>query len=55
MLRRTMSLVDERSVRLRCAPQEGYIFNLGSGILPGTPIESMEAVFSAVRARRKTA
>ena len=34
------------------ARQEGYVFNLGSGILPGTPVESMEAVFRAVKARR---
>jgi uroporphyrinogen decarboxylase len=34
------------------APQEGYVFNLGSGILPGTPVESMDAVFRTVRARR---
>jgi len=31
------------------AGQDGYIFNLGSGILPETPIESMEALFEAVR------
>jgi uroporphyrinogen decarboxylase len=34
------------------AAQEGYVFNLGSGILPGTPIESMEAVFRTVKSRR---
>jgi len=34
------------------APQSGYVFNLGSGILPRTPVESMEAVFRAVKARR---
>ena len=32
--------------------QEGYIFNLGSGILPSTQVESVEAVFRAIRARR---
>lgn len=32
--------------------QSGYIFNLGSGILPGTPVESMSAVFRAIQARR---
>jgi uroporphyrinogen decarboxylase len=34
------------------AQQAGYVFNLGSGILPGTPVESMEAVFRVVKARR---
>jgi uroporphyrinogen decarboxylase len=32
--------------------QQGYVFNLGSGILPRTPVESMEAVFAALHARR---
>ncbi|MBL8858705.1 MAG: uroporphyrinogen decarboxylase [Planctomycetes bacterium] len=35
------------------AAQKGYIFNLGSGILPTVPVASMEAVFAAVRARRR--
>lgn len=35
------------------AKQRGYIFNLGSGILPGAPIESMETIFKAVFARRR--
>jgi uroporphyrinogen decarboxylase len=34
------------------AAQKGFIFNLGSGILPGTPIESMEAIFTEIHARR---
>lgn len=35
------------------AAQPGYIFNLGSGILPGTPVASMEAVFRTIRTRRE--
>jgi uroporphyrinogen decarboxylase len=35
------------------AKQRGHIFNLGSGILPKTPIESMTALIGTVRARRK--
>jgi len=31
------------------AGQNGYVFNLGSGILPGTPVASMEALFETVR------
>jgi uroporphyrinogen decarboxylase len=34
------------------AAQQGYVFNLGSGILPKTPVESMEAVFETLRSRR---
>src|SRR5260221_7136270 len=34
------------------AEQAGYVFNLGSGILPKTPVASMEAIFRAVKARR---
>ncbi len=30
----------------------GWIFNLGSGILPQTPVESMETIFRTIRARR---
>lgn len=36
------------------AEQAGYIFNLGSGILPGTPIESVQALFRAIHARRSS-
>jgi uroporphyrinogen decarboxylase len=34
------------------ATQKGYVFNLGSGILPDVPVASMETLFKAVRARR---
>ena len=33
--------------------QRGHVFNLGSGILPGTPVASMDAMFRAVRSRRR--
>jgi uroporphyrinogen decarboxylase len=44
--RETQRVLDE------FAAQEGYVFNLGSGILPGTPIESVEALFRVLRKRR---
>jgi uroporphyrinogen decarboxylase len=31
--------------------QKGYIFNLGSGILPSVPVESMETLFRTLQAR----
>ncbi len=34
------------------AAQKGYVFNLGSGILPTVPVASMEALFATIRARR---
>lgn len=37
------------------AGQRGYVFNLGSGILPWTPVESMSVLFETVRARRPSA
>ena len=36
-------------------PQKAHVFNLGSGILPGTPVESMDALFQVIRGRRPRA
>jgi uroporphyrinogen decarboxylase len=35
--------------------QCGYIFNLGSGILPGVPVESMDALFRVLKGRHERA
>ena len=43
---------ETRRVLDEFAPQAGYVFNLGSGILPGTPVESMDAVFRVVKSKR---
>jgi len=43
---------ETRRVLDEFAAQDGYVFNLGSGILPGTPVESMEVVFRTLKARR---
>ncbi len=34
------------------ADQKGHIFNLGSGIMPAVPVQSMETVFDVIRSRR---
>ena len=39
---------ETRSVLEKFAVAKGYIFNLGSGILPKTPVESVEAMFAEV-------
>jgi uroporphyrinogen decarboxylase len=43
---------ETRRVLDEFATQKGYIFNLGSGILPDTPIESVEAVVAELCSRR---
>ena len=35
--------------------EPGYVFNLGSGLLPKTPVESVGAVVETVRQRRRPA
>jgi len=37
------------------AHQHGHIFNLGSGILPGTPVASMEALFRVIQRQPRRA
>lgn len=48
---RTPKSIVEKEVRevLAGAPAKGHIFNLGHGILPDTPIESVHAVLDEVR------
>ena len=41
---------ETRAVVERFSGASGYVFNLGSGILPGTPVESVEAMFAEVLA-----
>jgi len=41
---------EARRVLEAFSEQQGYIFNLGSGILPKTPVESVEALFRTVLA-----
>lgn len=38
----------------RFGPEPGHVFNLGSGILPKTPLECVQAVVETVRAQRNT-
>jgi len=42
--------VEARRVLDAFARQRGYVFNLGSGILPKTPLESVEALWRTVLA-----
>lgn len=46
---------EARKVLDAFAGVDGYIFNLGSGILPKTPLESVEALFRVVLADRSPA
>jgi uroporphyrinogen decarboxylase len=46
---RLLAAVD--AVLARAEGQPGHIFNLGHGILPGTPVENVKAVVEHVHAR----
>ena len=46
---RLLAAVD--AVLARAGGQPGHIFNLGHGILPGTPVENVKAVVEHVHAR----
>jgi uroporphyrinogen decarboxylase len=48
VVRETRRVLDE------FAGQKGYIFNLGSGVLPNTPVESVSAMFGEVHALRES-
>jgi uroporphyrinogen decarboxylase len=43
---------DATTAMLAAAPERGYVANLGHGILPGTPIASVEAFLATARGRR---
>jgi uroporphyrinogen decarboxylase len=45
---RLLARVDD--VLRRAGGRPGHVFNLGHGILPGTPVESVRAVVEHVRA-----
>jgi uroporphyrinogen decarboxylase len=50
---RLLARVDD--VLRRAAGRPGHVFNLGHGILPGTPVENVKAVVDHVRSRTRTA
>lgn len=42
-----------RDILARAAGRPGHIFSLGHGVLPGTPVESLQAVVRMVHERRE--
>jgi uroporphyrinogen decarboxylase len=46
---------ETRRVLDEFAGQKGYIFNLGSGVLPNTPVESVSTMFAAIQSQRAPA
>jgi uroporphyrinogen decarboxylase len=47
---REVAVERARRIVQAAGPKPGYIFNLGHGLTPGTPVENVKAVVDAVHA-----